>query len=170
MSLVVEAASSAPPGWDAWLETVPGAEHAASAWWTDAAARHFPAASAVWLLARRDGRLAGGLAAVGRRRVLLRRLESSVEGSPAGPVLDPALDEAARDAAFDALTTAYAARVGGRTVAAVFTLGRASEAAYGARLVAEPSWRREDVPTSLVDLSAGLAHVEARRAFQQPAQ
>ncbi len=161
MSLVIEAAAAAPPGWDAWLETAIGAELAASAWWTDAAARHFPAASALWLLARRDGHLAGGLAAVCRRRFSLRRLESSVEGSPAGPVLDPSLDAAAREDVFDALTAAFAARVRGRTVAADLTLGRASEACFGARLAAVAAWRRLEVPTSVVDLTGGLAHVEA---------
>ncbi len=161
MSLVVEATTSAPPGWDAWLETIAGSEYAASAWWTTAAARHFPAASALWLLARHDGRVVGGLPAVSRRRFTLRKFESSVEGSPAGPVLDPALDEATRDEAFAALTAAYAARVGGRTVSADLTLGRANEARHGASLAAEAGWRREEVPTSVVDLSAGLAHVEA---------
>ena len=161
MSLVVEAAIAAPPGWDAWLETIAGAEPAASAWWTDAAARHFPSASALWLTARLDGRLAGGLAAVGRRRHSWQRFESSVEGSPAGPVLDPALDATTGDAVFTALTTAYAARVRGRTVAAVLTLGSTSEAAFGARLATGPAWRREEVPTAVVDLAAGLAHVEA---------
>lgn len=162
MSLVVEAASAAPPGWDEWLEAIAGSEPAASAWWTDAAARHFPTASALWLLAHRDGRLVGGLAAVSRRRFSLRRLESSVEGSPAGPVVDPALDDAARDAVFEILTTAYAALVGGRTVSAVFTLGRAGDAMYGARLAAGSAWQRAAVPTSLVDLSDGLAHVESQ--------
>jgi hypothetical protein len=161
VSLVVEAAASAPAGWDAWLETAVGSEPAASSWWVAAAVRHFPATSALWLLARRDGRLAGGLAAVGRRRFALRRLESSVEGSPAGPVLDPALDDGARDAVLDALTTAYAARVVGRTVSADFTLGRASEARFGARLAKAAAWQRAEVPTSVVDLSAGLTHVEA---------
>jgi predicted N-acyltransferase len=62
---------------------------------------------------------------------------------------------------FTALTTAFAARVRGRTVAAVFTLGGAGEAAFGARLAGNPVWRREEAPTAVVDLTAGLAHVEA---------
>jgi hypothetical protein len=161
VSLVVEAAASAPPGWDAWLDTVGGAGYAASAWWTAAAARHFPAANALWLLAYHEGRLAGGLAAVSRRRWLLGRFESSVEGSPAGPVLDPTFAPDLRDAAFDALVGAYAARVGGRTVSAVLTLDHADEIAHGARLARSSRWRRAEVPTALVDIGGGLAHVEA---------
>lgn len=161
MSLSVETASSPPSGWDQWLAAIPGADYAASAWWTEAAARHFPAASAVWLIARRDGRLVGGLPAVARRRYGTRRLESSVEGSPGGPVVAADLASPARDDAFAALAAAYAATVGGRTVAAVLTLDRPVEAMHGPRLAASGLWRREEVPTAVVDLAPGLAHVEA---------
>jgi CelD/BcsL family acetyltransferase involved in cellulose biosynthesis len=161
VNLAVEAAASPPAGWDAWLGAAGAGEYAASAWWTQAAARHFPAARAVWLAGRLEGRLVGGLAAVGRRRFGLERLESSVEGSPGGPVVDPTLDAATRGAVFAALVHAYARRVRGRTVSATFTLGRDAEAAHGSGLADSRIWRREEVPTALVDLNGGLDYVEA---------
>lgn len=161
MSLQVETASSPPSGWDQWLASIPAADYANTAWWTEAAARHFPAASAVWLIARRDDRLVGGLASLARRRWGLRRLESGVEGSPGAPAVADDLAPAARDEVFAALAAAYAATVRGRTVAAVLTLDRAAESRYGTRLVAAGCWRRAATPTAVVDLTPGLAHVEA---------
>ena len=151
-------------GWDAWLETIARrrvrGERLVDA---TAAARHFPAASralahraATTAVSSADSPPSAGAGS------LLRRLESSVEGSPAGPVVDPTLDAATRDAVFAALVAAYAAAR--RRPDGVRGLHPRAAPAKPRTARASPpagSGGARRCPTALVDLAGGLAHVEA---------
>jgi len=155
----VNAADSPPAEWDDFLAAHPAASFFHQPLWTELVCRHVQGSEPVWLAARRQGDLVGGLTAVRRRRGLFARLISHHEGTCGGPLVAPGLAPEEQQRVFATILERYAALVGGRTVALSVSLDTVQEQRFG-RLCSAAGWQRTEIPTAVLPLSGGIEHVE----------
>jgi CelD/BcsL family acetyltransferase involved in cellulose biosynthesis len=153
----VSRAADAPSGWDALAA---GAGFFHGSLWTECVARHVPGVRPLWLVATLDGREAGGLAAVERRRGPFRLLESHFEGTAGGPVVAAGLEPARQDEVAGALLDSFR-RLCSRplTLGAAVALTPDADARWGP-LAARAGLRRREVPAAVLDLAGGVDAVE----------
>lgn len=165
--LVVELVAAAPPDWDELVAADGSSDYPHTAHWTTSAAAAWPGASALWLTARRDGRLVGGLAAVEQRLgaglLARRRFDSSLEGTSCGPLAAADLPAVEQSAVASALLDRYGALLPGPLGAVTLALGPARERRFGAELAARGGWRRHASPTAVIDLEGGADAVASGR-------
>jgi len=155
----VQIETGAPPEWSQLLAACTDIDFFRSELWTRAACRHFPDTTAVWLVARREGRLLGALPAVRRRRRGLSYLASNIDGTSGGPLVAPDASRAERHEIYGLLLRRYAGLLGGRTVAATVSLNAAQEREFGP-VLRDANWSREAVLGAVVPLAGGIDFVE----------
>jgi CelD/BcsL family acetyltransferase involved in cellulose biosynthesis len=165
--LLIERAAVAPPDWDELVAADGSSDYPHTAHWTNSAVATWPGASALWLTARRDGRLLGGLPAVAQRLgggpLARRRLDSSLEGTSCGPLAAADLPAAEQAMLVSALLDAYRGLLPGPLGAVTLALGPERERRFGPALLAHGSWQRQASPTAVIDLAGGADAVSAAR-------
>jgi CelD/BcsL family acetyltransferase involved in cellulose biosynthesis len=163
----LDRAANAPDGWDDLVAADGSTDYPHAAHWTESAARALPGATALWLTARREGRLVAGLAAVqqraGRGPLARRRLDSSVEGTSAGPLVAADLSQPEQEALARALLRAYRSLRPGPLGAVALALGPDRERRLGPLLGGPGGWTRHASPTAVIDLAGGAGFVERER-------
>ncbi len=150
-----------PTGLDDLLARVPAAELGAGALWNRLAARHYPGAGQLWLVAECDGATVGCMAAVVRRHHGFSRLESSLDGVPSGPQVPADLPWEIQAATFTTLCQTLAGLVGRRCVVAAYSLSPSSLARFGALAPVGP-WRDVATRAAVVPCADGLAAADRR--------
>ncbi len=165
--LSLERAAVPPPDWDELVAADGSTDYPHTAHWTTSAVAAWPGASAVWLTARREGRLVGGLPAVAHRAgsglLARRRIDSSLEGTSCGPLAAADLPEGEQAQVVRALLEAYRVLRPGPLGAVTLALGPERERRFGPALAAHGGWRRHASPTAVIDLSGGAEAVAAGR-------
>jgi CelD/BcsL family acetyltransferase involved in cellulose biosynthesis len=165
--LLIERAAVAPPDWDELVAADGSSDYPHTAHWSNSAVATWPGASALWLTARRDGRLLGGIPAVAQRLgggPLARcRFDSSLEGTSCGPLASADLPAAEQAMLVSALLDAYRALLPGPLGAVTLALGPERECRFGPALLAHGGWQRHASPTAVIDLAGGADAVAAGR-------
>lgn len=154
-----------PAAWEELLAADPDAGYSHSAHWTRCAAAHFTAARGIWLTVRLGGRLVGGLAALLRTpsRPAVARLESSLDGTAGGALVAVDLERKRQEEVFRILLAAlHGLRPRWPSIVTV-TLDPAHEARFGHLLVGDRRWRRQNLPTAVINLTGGPDEVAASR-------
>jgi hypothetical protein len=154
-----------PPDWDDLLARVMAAEFFHTNLWTATVCRHVPGCRPLWLSARRDGRLAGGLVAVQRQHRWGQRLHSHHEGTSGGPLVADELTSALQDEVFAALLARYAELVRPPVLAATCVLPASVAERFGP-LVARTGWQTSPLRAAWLPLEGGLEHTE-RHVFKK---
>ena len=160
MAVEIKTSGSPPAAWSDLLIADSGADYFHTPAWTEIAARHLPGGRPLWLTARLDGRLCGGLAAVahGGR---FARVHASAHGCSGGPLLDPDLDAARATGVTAALLDALPAVRGGGLATCGVALNPVHEERWGALLAADRRFRRQDNPAAVIPLQGGTEVLEA---------
>jgi CelD/BcsL family acetyltransferase involved in cellulose biosynthesis len=148
-----------PPDWDDLLERIAAAEFFHTILWTQAVCRHVPGCRPLWLSARLDGRLVGGLAAVQRRHRWGQRLHSHHEGTSGGPLVADELPPAGQEEVFAALLARYAGLVRPPVLAATCVLPASAAERFGP-LASGWGWRTTPLRAAWLPLEGGLEHTE----------
>lgn len=165
--VLVEHAAVAPPDWDDLVAADGSSDYPHVAHWTSSAAATWPGASALWLTARRGGRLVGGISAVAQQRgggpLARRRYDSSLEGTSCGPLAAADLPATEQALLLSALLDAYRALLPGPLGAVTLALGPERERRFGPALQAHGIWQRHASPTAVIDLEGGADAVAAGR-------
>jgi len=163
----LDRAATAPSGWDELVAADGSSDYPHAAHWTECAARALPGAAALWLTARRDGRLVAGLAAVqqsaGRGPLARRRVDCSVEGTSAGPLVAADLPPLEQESLARDLLRTYRSLRPGPLGAATLALGPDREQRFGPLLAGLGGWTRHASPTAVIDLAGGPGAVEKDR-------
>ncbi|MFO7654724.1 MAG: GNAT family N-acetyltransferase [Candidatus Krumholzibacteriia bacterium] len=158
--LALEIDDRPPAGWDD-LATVAAADFFATGLFVTALAEHLPGAQPLFLALRQGDRLVAGLPAIRRARRGLGRWHSLPDGTTGGPLVAPDLPSDLAERAVSLLTAEFRARLGGREITATMSLSAESDACWRP-LLARAGWERISIPTSVIPLDGGLAHVESQ--------
>lgn len=150
-----------PDGLVALLARVPAADLSAGALWNRLAARHYPGARQLWLVAESDGATVGCLSAVVRRHHGFDRLESSLDGVQGGPQVPADLPAELQAEAFTSLCRTFADLVGRRCVVAAYSLSPSSLARFGTLAPIGP-WHDVATRAAVVPCADGLVAVDQR--------
>jgi len=161
-AIVCDVASHAPDDWQQLLLATAAVDYSQTQHWQDVICRHRPGARQVWLTARRNGALVGGLAAIvtpAVRRlgglIALHRIDSSVDGVSGGPLLHPALSEAEQLSLASELVQLFLAQRPAGLASAAVALNAGFERRLGEVLTPAQGWRRRSSPTAVVSLAGG---------------
>lgn len=157
--LVVTVQEAAPAGWDDFLPRAVGTSFFHCELWTRAVCHQESDIQSVWVVARRSGRLLGGLVAVRRRLGWGERIDSHHDGTTGGPAIRGDLAEEEQDTVFAALLARYARLRGVGTLVLSLSLSADSAERFGP-LAHRAGWRAQPVPAAILPLDGGLAHVE----------
>jgi hypothetical protein len=150
-----------PPDVERLLARIPAAEIGASVLWNRLAARHYPGAEQIWLIAESSGEAVGFLPVITRRHHGFERLESSLDGVCGGPQVPLDLPSPFRDQVFAALCRSLVGLVGRRRVVAAFSLSPSSFTRFRAPLLPAP-WLGVETRAAVVPCADGLAAVDRR--------
>ncbi|MFN2371253.1 MAG: GNAT family N-acetyltransferase [Candidatus Krumholzibacteriia bacterium] len=150
-----------PDGWTGLLDADPAADACHCPFWIATLARHRPGTQPLWLTVHADGRLVGGLAALGTAGPW-GRLDSGPDGTAGGPVVRADLDPAAAAQVARTLLQALTAARGGPLRGCGVALNPGHEARWRDLVLADRRFRRLPVPAAVLDLGGGAEAVAAR--------
>ncbi len=159
----VERAQTLPADWDDLVRLDPGAEYTHTAHWLNSVCKCYRESEPLVLTVRREGHLIAGLSAVMHKTRLLKRLDSSLEGTTGGPLLDSDLDREARERLFLLLTRTFGSLRQGPLTALGMALNAGAEESFGPLLRQESGWARQELATAVVSLAGGIADVEKNK-------
>jgi CelD/BcsL family acetyltransferase involved in cellulose biosynthesis len=157
--LVVSVTDSAPPEWDEFLQACPNSQFFHTPLWTKITCRYFSGSHPIWLFARWQGMIRGGMVAVRRRRGLFLHLASHLEGTTGGPLLSPELSTSEKQEVFTELMEHYTGLGGG--IRGILTTTLPSDLDQRFRpLLEDRGWHRREVVAAVMSLTGGIDHVE----------